>query len=182
MSVNQLALMPASSRTALSPSTSWQRPSGCALSPRRGRPCSTPGGSSARATRTERGYLRDTSTCPPNIVGTISKATGVPSGPGHPLARALWLSDPSSAAWCPTPAEWEAEFTRWVRSPARNNPAAAKVATAGRRREGRKPRFALGPSRYDRLMWSLIYLVARALARLLVGGGQQGQDLSLIHI
>lgn len=86
-----------------------------------------------RATRTERGYLRDTSTCPPNIVGTISKATGVPSGPGHPLARALWLSDPSNAAWCPTPAEWEAEFTRWVRSPARNNPAAAKVATAGRR-------------------------------------------------
>jgi putative transposase len=25
-------------------------------------------------------------------------------------------------------------------------------------------------------MWSLLYLVARALVRLLVGGGQQGQD------
>jgi Homeodomain-like domain len=43
-------------------------------------------------------------------------------------------------------------------------------------RGGRKPRFALGPSRYDRPMWSLVYLVARTLVRLLVGGGQQGQD------
>ena len=30
--------------------------------------------------------------------------------------------------------------------------------------------------RYDRPMWSLVYLVARTLVRLLVGGGQQGQD------
>src|SRR5664280_1736704 len=30
--------------------------------------------------------------------------------------------------------------------------------------------------RYHRPMWSLLYLVARALVRLLVGGGQQGQD------
>jgi hypothetical protein len=29
-------------------------------------------------------------------------------------------------------------------------------------------------------MWSLLYLVARALARLLVGGGQQGQDDALL--
>src|SRR5674476_1642900 len=43
-------------------------------------------------------------------------------------------------------------------------------------RGGRKPRFALGPSRYDRPMWSLLYLVARTLVRLLVGGGQQGRD------
>src|SRR5664280_2548196 len=43
-------------------------------------------------------------------------------------------------------------------------------------REGRKPRFALGQSRYDRPMWSLLYLVARTPVRLLVGGGQQGQD------
>src|SRR5665811_2189025 len=43
-------------------------------------------------------------------------------------------------------------------------------------RGGRKPRFALGQSRYDRPMLSLLYLVVRALARLLVGGGQQGRD------
>jgi putative transposase len=43
-------------------------------------------------------------------------------------------------------------------------------------RGGPKPRFALGPSRYDRPMWSLLYLVARALVGFLVGGGQQGRD------
>jgi hypothetical protein len=43
-------------------------------------------------------------------------------------------------------------------------------------RGDRKPRFALVLPRYDRPMWSLLYLVARALVRLLVGGGQQGQD------
>src|SRR5450756_277462 len=45
-----------------------------------------------------------------------------------------------------------------------------------RARGGRKPRFALGQSRYDRPMLSLLYLVVRALVRFLVGGGQQGRD------
>src|SRR5450756_1736045 len=43
-------------------------------------------------------------------------------------------------------------------------------------RGGRKPRFALGQSRYDRPMLSLHYLVVRALVGFLVGGGQQGRD------
>jgi hypothetical protein len=43
-------------------------------------------------------------------------------------------------------------------------------------RGGQKRRFALGPPRYDRPMWSLLYLVVRALVRLVVGAGQQGQD------
>src|SRR5664280_3508475 len=30
--------------------------------------------------------------------------------------------------------------------------------------------------RYDRLMWSLLYLVVRTLVGFLVGGGQQGRD------
>ncbi|HUY98778.1 MAG TPA: hypothetical protein VMU89_00405, partial [Thermomicrobiaceae bacterium] len=42
-------------------------------------------------------------------------------------------------------------------------------------RGGRKPRFTLGPSRYDRPMWSLLYLVARALASLLVSAGPPGR-------
>ena len=42
-------------------------------------------------------------------------------------------------------------------------------------RGGRKPRFAIGPSRYDRPMWSLVYLVARTV-RLLVSGGQRDRD------
>jgi hypothetical protein len=43
-------------------------------------------------------------------------------------------------------------------------------------RGGRKPRFALGQSRYDRPMLSLLYLVVRALVGFLVVGGQQGRD------
>ena len=45
-----------------------------------------------------------------------------------------------------------------------------------RARGGRKPRFALGQSRYDRPMLSLLYLVVRALVGFLVGGGQQGRE------
>src|SRR5450756_2329306 len=42
-------------------------------------------------------------------------------------------------------------------------------------RGGRKPRFALGQSRYDRPMLSLLYLVVRALVRLLVSAGRAGR-------
>jgi len=42
-------------------------------------------------------------------------------------------------------------------------------------RGGRKPRFALGPPRYDRLMWSLLYLVVRTLLRLLISAGRAGR-------
>src|SRR5665647_3417609 len=43
-------------------------------------------------------------------------------------------------------------------------------------REGRKPRFALGQSRYDRPMWSLFYLVIRTLVRLIVIGDLRQRD------
>src|SRR5665811_678194 len=45
-----------------------------------------------------------------------------------------------------------------------------------RARGGQKPRFVLGQSRYDRPMWYLVYLVVRALVRLLVGGGRPDRD------
>src|ERR1035437_1750628 len=52
-------------------------------------------------------------------------------------------------------------------------------------RGGRKPRFALGQPRYDRPMLSLLYLVVRALVRLLVSAGRAGrvdgsQDLEIL--
>jgi hypothetical protein len=43
-------------------------------------------------------------------------------------------------------------------------------------RGGRKLRFALGQSRYDRPMLSLLYLVVRALVRLLASGGRGRDD------
>src|SRR5450756_935253 len=42
-------------------------------------------------------------------------------------------------------------------------------------RGGRKPRFALGQPLYDRPMLSLLYLVVRALVRLLVSAGRAGR-------
>src|SRR5450756_578781 len=42
-------------------------------------------------------------------------------------------------------------------------------------RGGQKRRFALGPPREDRPMWSLVYLVVRALVGFLVSGGQRGR-------
>ncbi len=42
-------------------------------------------------------------------------------------------------------------------------------------RGGRKPQFAHGQPRYDRPMLSLLYLVVRALVRLLVSAGQPGR-------
>jgi hypothetical protein len=42
-------------------------------------------------------------------------------------------------------------------------------------RGAQKPRFALGQSRYDRPMLSLLYLVVRALVCLLVSAGQAGR-------
>src|ERR1700674_1077712 len=43
-------------------------------------------------------------------------------------------------------------------------------------RGGRKPRIAIGSPRYDRPMWSLLYLVVRALVRLLASGGRGRDD------
>src|SRR5665647_597504 len=60
---------------------------------------------------------------------------------------------------------------RWGHGRTQQQPVPAAVP-----RGGRKPRFALGPPRYDRPMWSLLYLVVRALVGFLVGGGQQGRD------
>lgn len=45
-------------------------------------------------------------------------------------------------------------------------------------RGGRKPRFALGSPRYDRPMWSLLYLVVRALLRHLVNGSSSAASRS----
>src|SRR5450759_4038435 len=64
-----------------------------------------------------------------------------------------------------------------VRPPSARRGAGRPEGGSRRRgRGGRKPRFALGQSRYDRPMLSLLYLVVRALVGLLVGGGQQGRD------
>jgi hypothetical protein len=43
-------------------------------------------------------------------------------------------------------------------------------------RGGRKPRFALGPPRYDRLMWSLVYLFMRTLVAFIIGTRKRGRD------
>src|SRR5664279_3456285 len=48
--------------------------------------------------------------------------------------------------------------------------------TSGPPRGDRKPRIALGQSRYDRSMWSLLYLVVRAFMRLLIRGDHRGRD------
>jgi hypothetical protein len=44
------------------------------------------------------------------------------------------------------------------------------TSTDSSARGGRKPRIAIGSPRYDRPMWSLLYLVVRALVRLLAEG------------
>src|SRR5450759_4315301 len=58
---------------------------------------------------------------------------------------------------------------RWARSES------CACSNRLRARGGRKPRFALGQSRYDRPMLSLLYLVVRALVRLLISAGQPGR-------
>ena len=49
-------------------------------------------------------------------------------------------------------------------------------AGKGRARGGRKPRFVLGSARYDRLMWSLIYLLVRTLVARIIGSSRRGHD------
>ena len=56
------------------------------------------------------------------------------------------------------------------REPRRNSPTSCQPVGVG------NPDSCSDHHRYDRLMWSLVYLVARTLVRLLVIGGQQGQD------
>jgi putative transposase len=43
-------------------------------------------------------------------------------------------------------------------------------------RGGQKPRFVLGSARYDRPMWSLVYLLIRTLVRILISARQSGHD------
>ena len=54
----------------------------------------------------------------------------------------------------------------------------AVVAARTRRqaRGGRKPQFALGPPRNDRLMWSLVYLLLRTLVARIIGTSRRGRD------
>src|SRR5664280_1364737 len=43
-------------------------------------------------------------------------------------------------------------------------------------RGGRKPRFMLRSARYDRLMWSLVYLLMRTLVAFMIGTRKRGRD------
>lgn len=55
-------------------------------------------------------------------------------------------------------------------------PSPDRRAWLSQRRGGRKPRFVLRSARYDRLMWSLVYLLIRTLITRMIGTGKRGHD------
>ena len=113
----------------------------------------------------------------------VTELTGVPKGERDPERRLTSRNGYRDRCWDTRVGKLALSIPRvrdgtLLPKPARAAPAGRASAAGGRpgSRGGRKLRFAIEQPRYDRPMLSLLYLILRALARLLVSGARRGRD------